>query len=68
MEPTEEQQQAIYDFVANSEIADDDAFYEELQKQFPPEVVQWWSDTMLALLVPKQEKASGKPGSSNNAN
>ncbi len=69
MEPTEEQKQAIFDFVENSEIEDEDAFLDELERQFPPEVVRWWSDSMLTLLVPEgQEKASGKPGSSNNAN
>lgn len=50
LEPTEQEKDAIFSFVDSIEGKSEQEVYQALTENFEPHVVQWFTDTMAALI------------------
>jgi len=54
VEPTEEQKDAIFEFMDEFEDLPEDQLERLLKEKFPQNVIDWFTETMLSLLTPEQ--------------
>jgi hypothetical protein len=56
VEPTEQEKQEIFDWLDTVDGADTDIALEQMEKKFPKYLIDWFTETMMALPVGNEEK------------